>query len=158
MFKIEKILKEFCAAHRLIKGYEGKCQYLHGHSYVVTVNLAVAELDQYGFVMDFVDIKNLCEDWLQENFDHGTLVSSDDAELLKFLRDSQQKHYVIPNGVNTTAECIAQHLFVKFYDLLSEYNKNRHSQIQLIAVRVAETPSSAAIYEPHDLKQQEIKL
>jgi 6-pyruvoyltetrahydropterin/6-carboxytetrahydropterin synthase len=54
------------SAHFLRK-YEGKCEKLHGHHYVVEVALATEGLNESGLAFDFVDIKrHLRElaDWL----------------------------------------------------------------------------------------------
>ena len=69
MYLIERELKEFAAAHRLGKGYQGKCQHLHGHNYRVVVLLAGEQLDGYDFLIDFNDIKSLFDVWLQQNWD-----------------------------------------------------------------------------------------
>ena len=56
MFAITKSFK-FEAAHSLPHLPEGhKCRNVHGHSYVVTVEVASEELDQDGFVVDYAEI------------------------------------------------------------------------------------------------------
>ncbi|MBX9706042.1 MAG: 6-carboxytetrahydropterin synthase, partial [Gammaproteobacteria bacterium] len=39
MYVIKKQLDTFSAAHRLTKGYQGKCKDLHGHDYQVEITL-----------------------------------------------------------------------------------------------------------------------
>ncbi len=72
MFTITKRF-EFEAAHRLTKVPEGhKCRRLHGHNYVVTVELQAADLDPSGFVVDFGDLSALREH-LDNTYDHRYL-------------------------------------------------------------------------------------
>jgi 6-pyruvoyltetrahydropterin/6-carboxytetrahydropterin synthase len=44
------------SAHYL-RNYQGKCERMHGHRYVVEVALATDELDRAGIAFDFVDVK-----------------------------------------------------------------------------------------------------
>ncbi len=144
MYLIYKKLKDFSAAHRVIKGYQGKCADLHGHNYVVGVLIGAPQLDQFDFVIDFNEVKKICDTWLEEYVDHATLVCSTDYPLIEFVICQQQKHYIIPGNLNTTAEVIAHHLFEKFEPLL----KVVHPELTLLEVEVAETPNSRALYAP----------
>jgi 6-pyruvoyltetrahydropterin/6-carboxytetrahydropterin synthase len=151
MFVLEKELKPFSAAHRLIKGYEGKCKHLHGHNYRIRVSIASQSLHDYDFVMDFSDIKKLLGRWVQENLDHSTLVSDADDALLEFLQQEKMKHYIFPNGVNTTAEVLSKHLFTVFAELLKQYNTNHSCDLCLMSVKLYETDYSIAMYKnPED--------
>lgn len=69
------ITKEFRfeAAHRLTKVPEGhKCRRMHGHQYVVTIELAADELDEHDFVVDFGDL-NTFGTHLNDRYDHRVL-------------------------------------------------------------------------------------
>jgi 6-pyruvoyltetrahydropterin/6-carboxytetrahydropterin synthase len=123
----------FEAAHRLTAPYEGKCAHLHGHSFVVKVTLAASELDARGFVEDFSSLKPL-RDWIDANLDHATLVSDQDQELLAWMKETRQKHYVLP--LNPTSEIIARVIF----------EQARKFGFQPLAVDVMETCTSAARY------------
>jgi len=58
---ILKVRDTFQAAHYL-KGYKGKCENIHGHSFRVEVHIEVTKLDSIGIGYDFKDIKkNLCD-------------------------------------------------------------------------------------------------
>ena len=141
MYYISKKLSDFSAAHRLTKGYQGKCKNLHGHDYSVEVILAAPKLDRYDFVIDFSEIKNLLDNWVQNHLDHVTIISEDDSKLHEFLVENSQALYIIPGNVNTTVERIAQHLFEIFEKLLTA-----HKNISLIEVSVSETKSAKAYY------------
>ncbi len=58
----------FDAAHAL-PGYDGPCQYLHGHTWDVEVVVAGGVLDEVGMLYDFKDVKRDLHAVL-DNFDH----------------------------------------------------------------------------------------
>ena len=58
----------FAAAHCL-RGYQGKCEKLHGHNWRVQVVLAGESTNHLGMVMDFSDVKALLAEVVEE-FDH----------------------------------------------------------------------------------------
>ena len=50
----------FDAAHAL-RGYDGPCENLHGHTWKVEVTIEAEKLDKIGLVVDFKDMKKkLC--------------------------------------------------------------------------------------------------
>ena len=51
-----KVRDKFQAAHYL-RGYKGKCEKIHGHTFQVEVEIGVGELDPTGIGIDFTDIK-----------------------------------------------------------------------------------------------------
>ena len=142
MYLIRKKLKDFSAAHRLIKGYQGPCAHLHGHNYVASVLIATGSLNEFGFVIDFGEIKLRCDHWLEQHFDHATLICAEDHALIDFVKQEQQKYYLMPEGKNTSAEVIAEHLFEIFSALL----KKDYPHVSLLEVEVAETVASQAVY------------
>lgn len=149
MYLIEKYLSDFSAAHRIMKGYQGRCRNLHGHNYIVKVTLGCEKLNEFDFVMDFADIKTLFDTWLAENFDHTILIAEDDVSLLQFSQQDKQQHYIFPPNVNTSAESIAAHLFEVFCDLLMEHAEKENRGLKLLAVQVWENKDSTAIYQPN---------
>lgn len=97
---------DICAGHR-VHGHEGKCQHLHGHNYRVTFTCAATELDTVGRVIDFSEIKvKLCM-WLEDQWDHKTLIWENDP-WAKVLPEIDPTIVIVP--FNPTAENIAQHL------------------------------------------------
>lgn len=61
------------------------CSRLHGHNYVVRVELSSTKLDEFGMVLDYGKLK-VFEEWLEANLDHrhlnDVLVHSPTAENL----------------------------------------------------------------------------
>ncbi len=62
------VREHFDAAH-MLPGYDGPCQYLHGHTWDVEVVVAGEELDGVGMLYDFKDVKRDLRALLA-NFDH----------------------------------------------------------------------------------------
>ncbi len=59
------------SAHSL-RNYQGKCERLHGHRYVVEVAVQSEALDEAGIAYDFTDLKHHLKD-LAEHLDHRNL-------------------------------------------------------------------------------------
>lgn len=124
----------FDAAHRVI-GHKGKCVDLHGHRYVLEVSVRSRQLDQLGMVIDFADLKKIIDDWINQNFDHTAILSTNDQELGEAIsKVTKQKIYYLP--YNPTAENIAYHFK---YDILR--NILNLSDIKIGKVRLYETPN-----------------
>ena len=56
---LHTVRKEFSfdAAHRLVRGYDGKCAHLHGHTWRARFEISAPGLSAMGFVRDFSDFK-----------------------------------------------------------------------------------------------------
>ncbi len=139
-----EIKKEFGweGAHRLVKGFQGKCANIHGHSFLARVTLALKpqeKLNQFDFVEDFVVFKAL-RSWVDVHFDHAMLICKDDKVMLDFLVLQEQKHWVFYN--NPTSETIALFLYNKAREL---YENER---IYVSKVEVDETCTSSARVAP----------
>lgn len=72
MYAISKCF-DFSASH-IIEGVAPghPCARLHGHNWVVTLHLASADLDESGFVVDFLDLAPL-KSYIDERLDHRHL-------------------------------------------------------------------------------------
>jgi len=77
-----RITKEFRfeAAHAL-KGYDGPCRNIHGHSYELGVTITgtpVVETasPKCGMVMDFGDLKHIIKSGVIDHFDHALILHS----------------------------------------------------------------------------------
>lgn len=65
------VRSSFAAAHRL-REYEGNCERLHGHNWVVEVTVESRDLDARGMAIDFRAIKAALHEILSR-LDHGYL-------------------------------------------------------------------------------------
>jgi len=119
MFEVS-VDKTIACAHRLF-GYDGPCEALHGHNYQIRVTYCGEELDQFGMLVDFVDIKRVFNVVL-DSLDH------------KYLND-------LPGfaGISPSAENIARYVYTQLKAAKFERGK-------LKCVTVWETPTNIAVY------------
>ena len=118
MFRITKEF-HFSASHQLSRlPATHQCARLHGHNYIVVVELAANALDEFGFVRDYEELSVL-KRYIDDSFDHRHLneVLGHDA---------------------VTAEYLAKHFY--------EWCKAKLPETT--AVRVSETPKTWAEYRP----------
>ena len=80
-----RLTKEFKfeMAHAL-KGYDGPCRHIHGHSYELVVTVAgVPESDpsspKLGMVIDFGQLKTIVRQVIISEFDHALVLNRDSA-------------------------------------------------------------------------------
>ena len=144
MYLVKKTLNHFPAAHRLVKSYQGKCNNLHGHNYVVKIELSRSSLNDVGFVIDFDEVERCCNQWIVQHLDHSVICCSEDQPLIAFCQQHNQKHYILPDAQNSTAEAIAAHLF----DIFDTDIKRKDSCLTLMAVEVWESHDAGAIFSP----------
>ena len=122
---------EWDAAHRVLR-HESKCAHLHGHRYVAEIT-CLGILDSVGRVIDFGVVKEVVGRWIDDRWDHGTLLNVEDESLLRWLQDNEQKHYVVEG--EPTAEVLAGLLKDVAARELSRYG------VAVVAVTVHETPN-----------------
>lgn len=112
------------AAH-FLRNYQGKCERLHGHRYVVEVALQTEELNAAGIAFDFVDVKRELRA-LAAELDHTNL-----NDLPQFRE----------------AETSAENQARWFYDTLRERLPPAQAA-GLLYARIWETPTQWAQYGP----------
>jgi 6-pyruvoyltetrahydropterin/6-carboxytetrahydropterin synthase len=128
---------EFDSAHRVMN-HESKCKMLHGHRYVVEASFTAKDLDNLGRIVDFGVIREVLGKWLDDNFDHNTILWDQDKILGENIAQiTRQKIYYLP--YNPTAENIAKYLFENICpNLFSNY------PIKCYQIKVFETPNCSA--------------
>jgi queuosine biosynthesis protein QueD len=124
--RIEKMYElmvhaHFSSAHSL-RGYQGKCEELHGHNWKVGVQIAAETLDNLGMVIDFKVLKQELHQII-ERLDH------------KHLND-------IPpfDALNPSSENIAFYIFQELKKSLT------HERVIVAKVTVWESDDSSAGY------------
>lgn len=125
----------FEAAHRLL-GHKGLCRFLHGHTYKVRVGFVSTELDELGMVVDFSQIKLMAKGWLDQHWDHATILNEKDP-----LLDVIQNQRFFKMDSNPTAEKMAQWLFLAFTEIFGGL------KVRCSFVTVWETPTNSATIE-----------
>jgi len=112
----------FCAGHRVF-GHENKCANIHGHNYVVEVEVGANELDSIGRVIDFSVVKDEIGGYIDREWDHGFICYQDDFELVNMF-EGKTKLYLL--GDNPTAENMAGHLLLTGVLLMGKYEIDVH--------------------------------
>src|SRR3954447_12510947 len=123
---------EFCYGHRLLD-YDGVCKHPHGHNALAEVEVRTDRLDSRNMVADFSDIKRVVKGWIDRELDHKMILRHDDP-LVAPLRELGEPMYLLES--NPTVERIARLIF----------DKGREQGVDIVSVRVGETPSSFATY------------
>jgi 6-pyruvoyltetrahydropterin/6-carboxytetrahydropterin synthase len=131
MFVVTKRI-DFCYGHRLLD-YDGVCKHPHGHNAAVEIDIRTDRLDERNMVADFSDIKRLVKGWIDRELDHKMILRRDDP-LVKPLQTLGEPVYVLES--NPTVERIAKLIF----------DQSRALGLDVVSVRVWETPSSFAAY------------
>lgn len=67
----------FETAHRL-PHIGGKCVNLHGHSWLCEVLIEAEDVDADGLVVEFGGLKRALREWIDTNWDHGTMLGAAD--------------------------------------------------------------------------------
>ncbi len=128
----------FAGGHRLSK-HKGLCKNFHGHNYDVWVTIKSSRLNENDMVMDFSDLKNLVDPFI-EQFDHCLVVNECDIEDLKVLEQKGMKIISLPH--DPTAERIAEETYL----YLQQKFVMKFNNIQVDQVEVFENNKSSAIY------------
>ncbi len=115
--------KHFEAAHYL-RGYQGKCEAMHGHRYTVRVRIMATQLNEIGLAYDFGDVK-LHLNVIMDRYDHTCL-----NDLAPF------------DVINPSAENIAATIYAEMAEKLAA------EPIELAAVEAWETPEQGVVYRP----------
>lgn len=128
----------FEAAHRLAKGYKGKCANIHGHSWNGEITVTTTELDEYGFGIDFERLKKFTKE-IEELLDHVLILSKDDEKLIEFCNSNGWDIMVFCTN-NPTSEVIAEWIYER---------ARRHfigSCIFVKSITIEETCTSRCVY------------
>ena len=113
------VREHFDAAHYL-RGYEGKCENLHGHRFEVVVTLRATELDEIGLAYDFVALKRHLREILAR-FDHTC------------LNDVPPFDHINPSSENIAATI---------------YEKLQERALPISHLQVCESPDACVTYIP----------
>ncbi len=122
MFEIA-VEMDFDAAHSL-RGYQGKCEKLHGHRFKIVATVRGNQLDDIGVAYDFTLLKKHLGE-IMAKYDHTNL-----NEVPPF------------NRINPSSENIA----TTIYDELKK--KLTGAPVSLANIEVWESPQSRVTYRP----------
>ena len=118
MFELS--VKSHIASAHFLRGYEGRCKDLHGHTWQIEVVIANEHLDKIGMVTDFAAVKKQLNEFLMP-LDHVCL-----NDLAYFKQN------------NPTTENIAQYVYRNFAKVVAP--------LQIKRVQVWESETSSVVY------------
>jgi len=121
------------------------CSKLHGYSLGVRLTFACDHLDSRGWVMDFGGLKELWQ-WLQDTFDHKTVVAEDDPLLPEFRRLAAVNAIDLRVLPAVGCERFSHLVFSKMTELLQTSNQLNPS-VRVHSVEVFEHGANSAIFE-----------
>ncbi len=123
MFEIT-VKMDFAAAHRL-NNYNGACENLHGHNFIVEASVICDKLDKTYIAIDFKELKRILK------------------RILDYLDHSYLNDIEYFNKTNPTSEMLAKYIFDK---LKEEINGNcKPSKVSVFE----SLNSSATYFEPY---------
>ncbi|MBE0649416.1 MAG: 6-carboxytetrahydropterin synthase [Bacteroidales bacterium] len=145
---IIRITKEFKfeMAHAL-KGYDGLCKNIHGHSYELKVTVSGLPITEdnnpkLGMVMDFGDLKKIVNEEIVNQFDHTLVLSEKMPDfLLKELKNQFER--IIITEYNPTSEMM-------LIDFAARLKSRLPENIQLKYMLLRETVTSYAEWFAED--------
>lgn len=128
----------FDSAH-FLAGYQGKCSNIHGHRWVVDVEIKADQLTEGGqldgMVVDFGDLKRDVNDML-DYYDHSFIYQEGTLKEKTVACFAEEGFSIISIGFRPTAENFAKFFFDKLEELSYSVRK----------VTVYETPNNYASY------------
>ncbi|MFA7115740.1 MAG: 6-carboxytetrahydropterin synthase [Bacteroidales bacterium] len=135
---IVRITKEFRfeGAHSL-KGYDGKCKHIHGHSYILYVTVIGSPNNDInspknGMLIDFSVLKKIVNEEIVDKFDHALVLRKDSA-LIKELTEAYS------NVITVEFQPTCENLISYFATLLP---KRLPLGIKLFSMKLHETATS----------------
>ena len=145
----------FDAAHRVMHE-RVKCFNLHGHTFLYELTFGFREPEDLGYALDFKEIKRVAGAYIDEVFDHGTIVNPKDEVLIDCVKKLGTKLYKMSiKGVNEdcnpSAELISKELFIQISMLMNTGN------LWLEKLRLYETPNCWVDTDASSLKPGEFE-
>ncbi len=120
----EVFVEQFFEAAHFLRGYQGKCENVHGHRYSVVVRIKAEKINEIGLAYDFTEVKKHLRAILGV-YDHSLL-----NDLPPF------------DKINPSAENIASTLYLQLKEKITD------ESLVLSAVEVRENPHQGVLYTP----------
>ncbi|MFH1297032.1 MAG: 6-carboxytetrahydropterin synthase [Bacteroidota bacterium] len=137
------ITKEFSfeAAHAL-KGYDGPCRNIHGHSYQLSVTVTGSPITNHqspkrGMIMDFNELKHIMKREVIDPMDHALILPSD-LDISELIKMGETFSKVIVVDYQPTSENLLIDFADKICRVLPEGVKLRSMRLRETATSYAE--------------------
>jgi 6-pyruvoyltetrahydropterin/6-carboxytetrahydropterin synthase len=136
----------FEAAHAL-KGHDGACRNIHGHSYELSVTIlgtpnADPGSSKFGMVMDFGDLKKLIHKSVIDLFDHALILYDEDQ-----AKDLHRRGEPFSNIILVPYQPTSENMLL---DFAGRIGKLLPAGITLHNLRLRETAASFAEWHASD--------
>lgn len=134
----------FSSAH-MIPRHEF-CGFLHGHSYIVDVEIEGERSGEFGFVMDFKVVKNIVRD-ICSKLDHRTILPTENPKLIfSSIEDSvefkvDKKEYKLPSEdcvLLSVKHSSAEELAIFFTEILTKELLDKGGKLNSVTICVNE--------------------
>jgi 6-pyruvoyltetrahydropterin/6-carboxytetrahydropterin synthase len=145
------VTKEFTfdCAH-MLSNHKGLCANLHGHTYKLQITVQSYNFQESkfesssseGMVIDFKELNAIVNDLIISKFDHSFIYWEKGCEAERELAYVAKKYglRVVSFMERPTAENMSKY----FFKLLKDYFKAKNNSIDIVSVRLWETPTSFA--------------
>ena len=120
------------------------CRFLHGYSLAFEFTFSSEALDSRNWVIDFGNLK-LLKDTLVQQFDHKTIVSTDDPHLDRFKKMHEDGIIDLAILKNVGCEAFAEQSYILARQVLVS---SKLGQVNIEQVKVSEHGANSAIYIP----------
>lgn len=133
-------------AHALV-GYDGLCNQIHGHSYLLEVTVegepSESEGSDMGMAVDFGTIRRIVDGEITSRYDHSLLLRDcpETAEVVEVLR----RHFDRIHAVSWQPTC--ENILAHFASLIEPHLP---VGIRLHSLRLHETAANCATYLPEN--------
>ena len=138
------------AVFRQPKADHSHCHLLHGYSLAFKFTFGCKDLDDKNWAVDFGGLKEL-KQWLEEQFDHKTVIDSEDPHMEDFyeLEKKGLAEIVVMDGVG--AEKFAEHAWRYADELVQRLSGGR---CWCESPECSEHGATSAIYTPWHIRKE----
>ena len=124
---------------------QSHCRFLHGYSLEIRIEFETKEVDEFNWVVDFGSLK-VFKGWLEDTFDHKTLVAEDDPLLPTLFNDMNDQDLIDMIVVPATGcEAFASMVYESAKIWLHDAGYSSRVWVSLVEVR--EHAANSAIVE-----------
>lgn len=122
---------------------DSHCHFIHGYAIQVRLVFSATELDHRNWVVDFGGLKTF-KKWLEDTFDHKTLVAMDDPHLEYFKQGHAAGILDLVVVPDIGCERFAELAFHRAESWLKE--NGYHPRVTLESVEIREHGANSALY------------
>lgn len=119
------------------------CKFLHGYALSFKLTFECTKLDAKNWVIGFGELK-VVKKFLEDTFDHKTIIAADDPEYKMFLPLHERKMINMVTLPKVGCEAFAELVYNKVENIL--LNLKVENDVRLVMVECREHETNSAIY------------